>query len=230
MRNRFSRLKSHRGKIIGIVGCPASGKSLLAKQLAKEFSAETFFEGEAMKFPERIVENLGEGKRPLETCLWFHQNRFDDYLKASEFRRKGRTVVMDTFWLTNRFYFPSRAQMDEFERQLAMYVELIDQRVFDWPDVVIYIRMSREQINQFVHERGRPFETTDRYIEHIYRVNDEHEKFFNQYKRDNLIVIDHAGIDFKNPEHVQGIVEQVLKFKVSKQPQTPPEEQLKLFR
>lgn len=230
MSYRFSRLKSHRGKIIGIVGCPASGKSLLAKQLAQAFSAEVFFEGEAMKFPERIVENLGEGKRPLETCLWFHQNRFEDYLKASEFRRQGRTVVMDTFWLTNRFYFPSRAQMDEFERQLAMYVELIDQRVFDWPDIVIYIRMSREQIKEFVQRRGRPFETTERYIEHIFRVNDEHEKFFKQYKRDNLIVIDHDGLDFKNPKDVEGIIEQIKGFKVSLQPQTPPEEQLKLFR
>lgn len=230
MPKRFPRLRQTRGKIIGIVGCPASGKSLLAKQLATEFSAEVFYEGEALRFPERIIENLRDGKRPLETCLWFHQHRFEDYLKASEWRRRGKTVIMDTFWLTNRFYFPSRAQMDNFERELAMYVELIDQRIFDWPDVVIYIRMSPEQIKEFVYRRGRPFETTDRYIEHIFRVNDEHEKFFKQYTRDNLILVDHNGLDFKKPEHIQDIIQQIGKFKVSKQPQTPPEEQLKLFR
>lgn len=219
-----------RGRIIGIVGCPASGKSLLTRLLAKEFSASTFFEGEAMQFPDRIVENLRDGKRPLETCLWFHQHRFDDYLRASELRRQGRTVVMDTFWITNRFYFPSRAQMDEFERDLAMYIELVDQRFFDWPDIILYIRMSEQQIRDFVHERGRPFETTDRYIEHIFRVNEEHEKFFKKYTRDNVIVVDHHGVDFKNPEHVQSIIEQIRSRKISREPLDPPEEQLKLFR
>jgi Predicted ATPase/kinase involved in NAD metabolism len=90
-----------RGKIISLVGSPASGKSFLANLLAKELGGRILFEHPSEGFPEQIKYNLEKQMNLLETILWFRNRQIKNHLLAQEMvLNNDTTVILDTPFLS----------------------------------------------------------------------------------------------------------------------------------
>ena len=189
-----------KGKIIAIMGASRSGKSYLAKKIAKEFNAELFLEGEEGEFPTRIVEDIQKNIRPLERILWFRDMLIKRYVKALELKKQGKNVVLDVFWLSNDLFFD--VLLEGFELELMRERAAIDRMLLPFPDLTIFLKTSEQGIRNFVTLGGRSYDQSEEVlIEQLLPINDMHEKFFaNPPTGLHVLTIDRTHKDFDREE------------------------------
>ena len=70
----------NQGKIIVIVGAPASGKTYLAEKLAPLYKAEIIYSHYKEGLPEEIKLNLSTQKKLFETIVWFRNVQVYNYV------------------------------------------------------------------------------------------------------------------------------------------------------
>ena len=198
------------GRIIAVVGGPRSGKSFLTKKLAEYYGGTPFIEEE---LPIRIQENLKKGMRDIERHLWFRNQQVKIYLEAEELKRQGRIVILDNFWISYQLYLESTTG---FEREVVDELAEIDRQMFGWPDLVILLHNSEEGIREFVKKGKREFDNSEEYIQRtILPINAIQEKFFKgQQSKRNVVVIDRDGLDFKESNHFEELLERIKSDKV----------------
>ena len=195
------------GKIIAVVGAPASGKSFVVKKLKEYFNAEAFFEGEVETLPKRIIENLSQKTRNFETIMWFRNQRVRDFLEAEKLKKKGKNVILDTFWITNQLYINSMLQ--GFEKELAEQVGGMDNEIMPRPDLIIFLQIDEKNIREFIKQRGREFDQNEEFIQRILSVNKEHEDFFKKNKFENVLFIRRDEMDFRREEDFQELIRRI---------------------
>lgn len=137
-----------KGKIIAVVGVPASGKSFLVKKLAQHYKAIAFFEGEEKDLPKRVTENLKKNIRNLETIVWFRNKLAKEIVKAKKLAQKGRNMILDTFWLSNEC--DVKSMLKGFEKDIVTELSNFDRKILDYPNIVIFLKISGQTINNFV--------------------------------------------------------------------------------
>jgi deoxyadenosine/deoxycytidine kinase len=199
------------GKIIAIIGSPRSGKSFLARALVDHFQAQLILEGEEKDFPTRIKEDIEKNIRPVERIIWFRNELIKKYLLALEYKKGGKNVILDTFWISSRPYV--KPLLSGFERELVDELLKLDEETMSWPDVTLFLDVSDETIKKFIVEGGRKFDSSDEFfMEQAKPINDDHKKIFSSpvYK-DKITKINRDDLDFKNPEHLQEIIEIIEK-------------------
>ena len=204
-----------RGAIIGIVGSTRSGKTFLSKKLAKHFRAHLLFE-DIKLFPPRILEDIRKNIRSFERVLWFHTDLVDKYLRAEALKAKGKMVVLDTFWLTERPYVD--VFLKGFERSIARKICALDIKLFEWPDVVIFLKTSEEGVRKFIRRGGRKFDNSEKYIRtQALPVHRMHDKFFSRSDiARRIMTVDRTHLDFAKESDFKSLVrkiETVLKRK-----------------
>ncbi len=176
--------------IIAIIGAPGTGKTFLTKKLAEHLGAEQILEDE---IPDRIIENLKHNKRPAETIIWFRNKCIRDMEKAQKFKKQGKTVVMDTYWLSNELYIP--IMTEGFEKELLVEQAEIDHNYLPQPDIVVYLDASEETIRKLVQLRGRNFDTSEPYLKHILEIKKAHDDYYKKNKK-SLVYINRDELDF----------------------------------
>lgn len=167
------------GKIIAVVGAPATGKSTLVKLLKKEFGFYAIFEGEENDVPGFIKENINKDQNGLQTIVWFHNRLIEQYLKAIRLKNSGKTVVLDTFWLSNIFYISTMLK-DKDEQKISRDMIKTVEKLFAYPDIIIYLKSHEKTIKDWMTKRGRSFEKE--FQKHLKTINREHENFFGNKK------------------------------------------------
>lgn len=199
-----------KGMIISIVGNSSSGKSTLAKLLAKHYGGVLIEEGEPHTYPRRIQDNLEEKEwnKNLQTILWFRNKQIKNYMVAQKFKEEGNIVILDTSHYTHMFYH--NELIDPFDRYVANELGRIDLQIFPWPDITIYIKSTKDTIKEFIAKRKikRIYEDEER-IKLLERVNNVIEKFFLKYKQiiPNLIIVERESVDFlENPKDFEKLV------------------------
>lgn len=206
---------SVKGTIIAIVGAPRSGKSFLAKKLAEYFNASIFLEGEEQDIPSRIREDIAKNIRPVERITWFRNRLVNNYLDADALRKEGKTVVMDTYWMSVAPYVP--VLTTGFEADLCREMLDTDLRALSRPDVVILLENSPENSKKFIAAGGRAFDAHDSYItEYVIPTQKAHREYITEEKVGcPVLVIDRTELNFENAKDVEGVV-QKIKDKLSK--------------
>ena len=164
------------GKIVDIVGAPASGKSTFARYLAKNYKVKVFSEGEANDFPNFVKDNIKDNKNRLQTVLYFHNLTIGLYKQALQTRKKGHNIVLDTFWLSNLFYVVDSILNDKDEQGLIE--DLVQDCIDIWPlpDTIIFMYARDDIIKTRLAKRGRAFEKER--VQNYMDVNDYHKAYF----------------------------------------------------
>lgn len=196
-----------KGKIIAVVGASASGKSFVVKKLKEYFNAESFLEGEAENLPKRIIDNFSEKTRNFETVIWFRNQRVMDFIEAEKLAKKGKNVILDTFWITNQLYIES--MLKGFEKELAQQIGKIDNQIMPRPDLIIFLQIDEKNIREFIKQRGRDFDQDEEFIQRILKTNKEHEDFFGKNRFENLITIRRDKMDFRNEKDFAELVKKI---------------------
>lgn len=197
------------GKIIAIVGASRSGKSFIARKLAKEFNAEVFLEGEEGEFPKRIEEDIRENIRPLERILWFRNLLVKQYLQALELKAQGKNVVIDVYWIANSMYFD--VLLKDFELELMHEHAAIDFKFLPFPDLVVFLKTSEEKIREFTKLGGRSFDTSeDVIVEQLLPLNEKYNQFFaNPPEGMKFITVDRSSKDFDLETDFKELIEDI---------------------
>jgi deoxyadenosine/deoxycytidine kinase len=172
-------MKNSKGKIIAVVGAPATGKSTLVRFLQKEYGFKTILEGEESDVPAFIKDNINQNKNGLQTIIWFHNRLVEQYSKALDTKRKGHTIVLDTFWLSNLFYISTMLK-DKNEKNTVINMIKVTEKYFPYPDIIIYLKSDLKTIREWMSKRGRTFEKKLKIQVEI--IHKEHEIFFGNKK------------------------------------------------
>jgi len=168
-------MKNTKGKIIAVVGAPATGKSTLVRFLQKKFGFKAILEGEEKDVPNFIKTNIAKNKNGFQTIIWFHNRLVEQYSKVSEMKSKGEIIILDTFWLSNLFYISTMLK-DKNEKTIVIDMIRITEKYFSYPDIIIYLKSDISTIKDRMGKRGRTFEKELR--KQVETIHKEHEMFF----------------------------------------------------
>ena len=167
------------------------GKTSLAKRLAATLDAEMVLEQDAQNpFLERFYKNQKSGALPAQLFFLFQRAQQLGSLKQQDLFAPRR--VADYLFEKDRLFAgltldPAELQLYE---QVASRLDVDPPR----PDLVVYLQAPVETLLGRIAKRGIPYESG---IDagYLARLNDAYARFFHEYDRAPLLIVNAANID-----------------------------------
>jgi deoxyadenosine/deoxycytidine kinase len=187
-----------KGKLLTLVGSPASGKTFLANILKKKFNAELILEEPNTGFPREIQENFKNKKNYLEIVLWFRNHEISNYIKALELINQGKNVILDTPFYQYQLYLDLYIQ-EPFVKNIFCTISEQDFITYPQPDITIHISTTKQLMKEFLLKRNGHWEwEKDDWFSFIENMPSYAERFIktNKSKLNNLIIIERSEYDF----------------------------------
>jgi len=191
-------------KIIAIVSAPGVGKTYLSKKLSKKLNATLIKEP---KINKRILTNLKEQKRSFETIIYFLNKGIKNIEQAHKLKKEKKIIIMDTYWLSTILHIET--MLTGFEKKIIKEQTKLLQKYFLKPDITIYLKTSELQIKQNIKERNRNYDTNQKYLNRIYSIKNEHEKYFKI--NSEHITINKQILDFSKEKDLNIIITKINK-------------------
>jgi deoxyguanosine kinase len=180
---------SHRFVVVeGPIGV---GKTSLAQRLAVTLKAELVLEqAEQNPFLERFYKNPRVGAFPAQLAFLFQRAQQLASLVQQDLFAPVR--VADYLFEKDRLF--ARVTLDEAEYALYEQVHAKLDIHPPKPDLVVYLQAPVETLLQRIARRGIGYESG---IDAAYlsRLNDAYARFFHEYDRAPLLIVNAASID-----------------------------------
>ena len=199
------------GKLISLVGTPASGKTFLVNKLCNFFKFTPIYEKPKKGFPQEIINNLKTQSNFFQTILWFRNRQIQNYKKALNLCNKGINVVLDTPFYQNQLYIDLYIP-DNFEREILYKMGQLDIENYCFPDCTIFIKATCEDIQNFLLKRkGRREWETKIFCNFIKKIAPLANKYMFSIANDipNLITIKRGEFDFEKEEEFLRLVRKI---------------------
>jgi deoxyguanosine kinase len=178
-------------RYIVIEGPIGVGKTSLARRLGETLEAELVLEQDAQNpFLERFYRNQKAGALPAQLFFLFQRAQQLGALKQQDLFAPRR--VADYLFEKDRLFASltlDPAEMGLYE-QVASRLEVEPPK----PDLVVYLQAPVETLLQRIAKRNIGYETA---IDAAYlaRLNDAYARFFHEYDRAPLLIVNAASID-----------------------------------
>jgi deoxyguanosine kinase len=178
-------------RYIVIEGPIGVGKTSLARRLAGSLEAELVLEQDAQNpFLERFYKNPKSGALPAQLFFLFQRAQQLGTLKQQDLFAPRR--VADYLFEKDRLF----AGLTLDQAEMALYDQVASRLAVDppKPDLVVYLQAPVETLLQRIARRGISYETG---IDAAYltRLNDAYARFFHEYDRAPLLIVNAASID-----------------------------------
>jgi deoxyadenosine/deoxycytidine kinase len=182
-------------RFIVVEGPIGVGKTSLVRRLAASLGAELLLEqAEQNPFLERFYRNPRAGALPAQLYFLFQRAQQLAALNQGDmFAAKVR--VADYLLDKDRIFARLTLDQAEFELYEQVYAKLaIDAPK---PDLVVYLQAPPDVLLERIARRGTPYEQLieRRYLE---RLNEAYARFFHEYDRSPLLIVNAAMIDPAN--------------------------------
>jgi deoxyadenosine/deoxycytidine kinase len=205
----MSMMSENSGMHIAIAGNIGSGKTTLARMLAKHYNWEAHYEDvDENPYLNDFYEDMQWGSFNLQ--IYFLNSRFNQIL---DIRKQHQTVIQDRTIYEDAYIFaPNLHSMGlmssrDFENYYTLF-NLMTSLVAP-PDLLIYLRASVPTLVNQIQKRGREYENSIR-LDYLKRLNERYEACINTYKLGKLLIIDVDNINFsENQQDLGEIIDKI---------------------
>jgi deoxyguanosine kinase len=178
-------------RYIVVEGAIGVGKTSLAKRLAASLDAELVLEQDALNpFLERFYKNPKAGALPAQLFFLFQRAQQLGALKQQDLFAPRR--VADYLFEKDRLF----ASLTLDAAEMSLYEQVASRLDVDppKPDLVVYLQAPVEVLLGRIARRGIAYESG---IDAAYlgRLNDAYARFFHEYERAPLLIVNAASID-----------------------------------
>lgn len=185
---------------ISLVGAPGSGKTFLAKKLAKHYDAK-LIEELSEEMPNWVKENLNQQKNLFENQIWFRNLHVKNHKTAMNLRKNCNVILDCPFYQSKIYndYFMSNSHLNLVLSDITQ----LDFETFEHTDITIYIKNDEESLRKFLDLRKEYSEWEDENLKEFFLgVLPYVNKFMNsiESKIPNIITIDRKNYDFNDEE------------------------------
>jgi deoxyadenosine/deoxycytidine kinase len=183
---------------VSIEGNIGAGKTSLSTRLAEKHGARLVLEEFAENpFLEHFYKQPERYAFPLE--LSFLAERFSQLKEELMNRSLFQSLVMSDYFI-NKSYIFARANLGPQEFELFMQLFKIVEANLPKPDLLVYLFLPVEQLQENIKKRGRSYEQE---ISDAYLLNIEKSyfAFMKQHKKLRTVIIDTSEVDFVNNEN-----------------------------
>lgn len=194
---------------IAIAGNIGAGKTTLTKHLAKHFGWEPHYED--VENNPYLFDFYQDMKRwSFNLQVYFLNSRFKqivDIQRGDKVVIQDRTIYEDAYIFAPNLHEMGLMSARDFENYFSLFKNISS--LINPPDLLIYLRASIPKLVSNIQKRGRDYEENLR-LDYIKRLNENYERWIENYDNGKLLVIDINDIDFEeNPEQLSGIIEKV---------------------
>jgi len=178
-------------RYIVIEGPIGVGKTSLARRLAGALEAELVLEQDAQNpFLERFYKNPKSGALPAQLFFLFQRAQQLGTLKQQDLFAPRR--VADYLFEKDRLF----AGLTLDQAEMVLYEQVASRLAVDppKPDLVVYLQAPVETLLQRIAKRGFSYETSID-ADYLTRLNDAYARFFHEYDRAPLLIVNAASID-----------------------------------
>ncbi len=202
-------MSENSGMHIAIAGNIGSGKTTLARMLAKHYNWEAHYEDvDENPYLNDFYEDMQRWSFNLQ--IYFLNSRFNQIL---DIRKQHQTVIQDRTIYEDAYIFaPNLHSMGlmssrDFENYYTLF-NLMTSLVAP-PDLLIYLRASVPTLVNQIQKRGREYENSIR-LDYLKRLNERYEAWINTYKLGKLLIIDVDNINFsENQQDLGEIIDKI---------------------
>jgi deoxyguanosine kinase len=179
-------------RYIVVEGPIAVGKTSLARRLAESLEAELVLEQDAQNpFLERFYRNPKSGALPAQLFFLFQRAQQLGSLKQQDLFAPRR--VADYLFEKDRLF----AGLTLDSAEMNLYEQVASRLAVDppRPDLVVYLQAPVETLLARIARRGIAYETSGIDAAYLARLNDAYARFFHEYDRAPLLIVNAANID-----------------------------------
>jgi deoxyguanosine kinase len=178
---------------IAIEGNIGSGKTSLAKMIAKDFDAKLILERfEDNSFLPKFYKDPEKFAFPLEMSFLAdrYQQLINDVMNHDLFMS---FTIADYFIDKSLIFARQTLKKDEFKLYTRLFKIIIAQ--LPKPDLILFLYTNTQQVKLNIQKRGREYEQdiSDIYLE---KIQNSYFDYFKASSKSTIIILDSHNLDF----------------------------------
>ncbi len=189
---------------ITVEGNIGAGKTTLSHLLAKHYNARLILEAFADNpFLSKFYENPSQYAFPLE--LFFMAERYKQLKELIHTKDLFQSVTITDYLFTKCLLFAKVNLPEEEFRLYQKLFEIIHQQLLQ-PEIVIYLHVPVNKLQQNIRKRNRPYEQAIP-DEYLFNIQQTYTNYIKQHNIKTLFV-DASNADFLgNEKHLKVILD-----------------------
>ncbi len=188
---------------IAVAGNIGSGKTTLARLLAKHYGWEAHFENvEENPYLNDFYNDMQRWSFNLQ--IYFLNSRFDQIQKIRESGQdiiQDRTIYEDAYIFAPNLHSMGLMTTRDFENYYSLFTSM--DAYITPPDLLIYLRGSVSTLVEQIQQRGREYEEAIR-LDYLKRLNERYEAWISGYDKGKLLIVDVDENNFHNSDEDLG--------------------------
>lgn len=187
---------------ITIEGNIGAGKTTLAHLLSKHYNARLVLERFADNpFLAKFYENPNQYAFPLE--LFFLAERYKQLKELIHTKDMFHNITISDYLFSKCLLFAKVNLPQEEFRLYQKIFDIIHQQLIQ-PDIVVYLHVPVNKLQQNIRKRNRPFEQ-DIADDYLFKIQDTYTNYIRQHKIKTLF-INAGNADFLENEKHFGLI------------------------
>lgn len=182
-------------KHIAVAGNIGAGKTTLTSILAKHYKWTPHYEDlDHNPYLVDFYEDMHRWSFNLQ--VYFLNTRLKQLEEISNGKHtviQDRTIYEDAYIFAPNLYDMGLMNKRDFENYRSLFTTL--NNLVQPPDLLIYLKASIPKLVDQIQKRGREYEENIR-LDYLKRLNEYYNKWIDNYKEGQLLVIDIDNLDF----------------------------------